>query len=377
MPSKTKLLVFLLMCGIATNLTAQTAKNRPYLGKVNGVHKYSTAADFLNNLVANDYGPRLNDQNDHWFISQGNGLTEVQDSIPKGVITVEYFQDNEYYVFHRADGSIVKKVRYDSFPDHSPFANLEFDWDEVGYGTKSNIGGKTFQEKKQRFNTINLDIVDSVLSSCYEIRKYRPNILKPCGEFDSMNYVLSISSTFLDLANEDFVRFDNIDIALYDHLGNIIYQKNLDQFADSDFFCVSNDGKFLIMTLLGLNPNDDIVPQQYLGIINLNNNHSFVISLNDIFPSTTFNDRFLIYRNDRFFDCFTTGYISKPDYFERYLFHFHFVPSERCFYQRQVKLSATEVNMDILQIKNFASDLLNTLTHDELIKHSGYIKSNY
>jgi hypothetical protein len=304
-------------------------------------------------------------------------LLGIQDSIPKGVITIEYFQDNEYYVFHRADGSIVKKVRYDSFPDHSPFANLEFDWDEVGYGTKSNIGGKTFQEKKQRFNTINLDIVDSVLSSCYEIRKYRPNILKPCGEFDSMNYVLSISSTFLDLANEDFVRFDNINIALYDHLGNIIYQKNLDQFADSDFFCVSNDGKFLIMTLLGQNPNDDIVLQQNLGIINLNNNYSFVISLNDIFPSTTFNDRFFIYRSDGFFDCFTTGYVSESGFFERYLFHFRVVPSERCFYQRQVKLSATEVNRDISQINNFASDLLNTLTHDELIKHSGYIKSNY
>jgi hypothetical protein len=109
----------------------------------------------------------------------------------------------------------------------------------------------------------------------------------------------------------------------------------------------------------------------------IKNIEDFEISLNDIFPSTTFNDRFLIYRNDGFFDCFTTGYISKPDYFERYLFHFHFVPSERCFYQRQVKLSATEVNMDILQIKNFASDLLNTLTHDELIKHSGYIKSNF
>lgn len=61
MPSKTKFLLFLLISGIATNLTAQTAKYRPYLGKVNGVHSYGTAFNFPNNLVADDYGPRTGD----------------------------------------------------------------------------------------------------------------------------------------------------------------------------------------------------------------------------------------------------------------------------------------------------------------------------
>ncbi|MDX2135123.1 MAG: T9SS type A sorting domain-containing protein [Saprospiraceae bacterium] len=61
MPNRTTFLLFLLISGLATDLTAQAAKYRNYRGIVNGVHTYDTAVLFPNDRVADDYGPRTGD----------------------------------------------------------------------------------------------------------------------------------------------------------------------------------------------------------------------------------------------------------------------------------------------------------------------------
>lgn len=66
MPNKTTFLLFLLIGGLATNLTAQApkyAKYRNYRGLVNGLHTYNIDdVVFPNDMVADDYGPRIGDR---------------------------------------------------------------------------------------------------------------------------------------------------------------------------------------------------------------------------------------------------------------------------------------------------------------------------
>ncbi|MDX2135627.1 MAG: hypothetical protein SFV52_12595 [Saprospiraceae bacterium] len=281
MPSKTKLLVFLLMCGLATNLTAQAAKYRNYRGIVNGVHAYDTVAVlFPNDQVADDYGPRLNNQNDHRFISQGNGLTGGQDSIPRGVITVEYFQDNAYYVFHRADGSIVKRVRYDSFPDHSPYANLDYKIDSYSTNTNTySVKNASIDEKKVLLNLAGIHWSDSLLLSFEEISHYTPYVEKPCGLGDTLDYVMSVSVTSL------FTTRGTLNT-----LVSTLYKSDFEVIKHFYFnysfcspFCLSYDSRFVIFWVGNEGYDFEELPYEPLVIYDFMHDSTFSINLEKIF----------------------------------------------------------------------------------------------
>ena len=303
-------------------------------------------------------------------------LLGIQDSIPKGVITIDYFQDNEYYVFHRADGSIVKKVRYDSFPDYSAFADLGFEKDTTETTLKYLLSNSTLQEKKQELSAWGITLPDSLLDGCNTIEHFRPNILKPCSDYEVLNYILSVSSTIMYVyKNYDLSILGQSRLYLYNTQGEIVFERQVD-YEICNSFCISSDGRFLICDLRRSPDFESGMTMPTLGIYDLKYNNEFNI---DIPENTLIGYEFidfpsLIRQNNNYFDWFFTS--SGKENGKRYFTHIHISPVERYLFTKLVELPE-DGPYDIDQVKRVFPSLFYAQNHKQIITNADYTRSNY